>query len=287
MKEPRAVSKITSSAPTLEGAGVHLRRAFGNYEVPFLDPFLLLDDFHSTNPRDYILGFPWHPHRGIETVTYMIRGSVDHGDSMGNSGTIGSGDVQWMTAGSGIIHQEMPRPYDGMMQGFQLWVNLPASKKMMGPRYRGITDKLIPITTPSRGVGIRVIAGKAGRVQGPVRDLVVEAEYLDVDLKTHAEYEHPIRKGNKAFAYVFEGQGFLDPDNRYPVAKENLVIFGDGDHIVSKAGKDGMRFLLVSGKPIGEPVAWRGPIVMNTEKELDIAFEEYWNGKFIKHVSRS
>ncbi|MCJ7463513.1 MAG: pirin family protein, partial [Thermoplasmata archaeon] len=223
---------------------------------------------------------------GIETVTYMIGGSVDHGDSMGNAGTIGSGDIQWMTAGSGIIHQEMPRPYDGMMQGFQLWVNLPSSKKMMGPRYRGITDRLIPITTPSRGVGIRVIAGKAGRVEGPVRDLVVEAEYLDVDLKTHAEFEHQIRKGNRAFAYVFEGQGFFDPDNSYPVANENLVIFGDGDHIVSKAGKNGMRFLLVSGKPIGEPVAWRGPIVMNTEKELDIAFEEYWNGKFIKHVSR-
>ncbi|HEX9908963.1 MAG TPA: pirin family protein [Thermoplasmata archaeon] len=286
MKEPRAVSRILSSRPTLEGAGVHLKRAFGNYEVPLLDPFLLLDDFHSPNPRDYILGFPWHPHRGIETVTYMIRGSVDHGDSMGNVGAIGSGGVQWMTAGSGIIHQEMPRPYDGMMQGFQLWMNLPSSKKMMGPRYRSITDRQIPITTPSRGVGIRVIAGKAGRVEGPVRDLVVEAEYLDVDLKAHTEFEHQIRKGNRAFAYIFEGQGFFDPDNRYLVANENLVIFGDGDHMFSKAGKNGMRFLLVSGKPIGEPVAWRGPIVMNTEKELDIAFEEYWNGKFIKHLSR-
>jgi len=286
MKEPRTVSRILSSRPTLEGAGVHLKRAFGNYEVPLLDPFLLLDDFHSTKPQDYILGFPWHPHRGIETVTYMIRGSVDHGDSMENVGTIGSGDVQWMTAGSGIVHQEIPRPYDGMMQGFQLWVNLPSSKKMMGPRYRGITENQIPITTPSRGVGIRVIAGKTGRVEGPVRDLVIEAEYLDVDLKTHAEFEHSIRKGNRAFAYVFEGQGFFDPDSSYPVANENLVIFGDGDHIVSRAGKDGMRFLLVSGKPIGEPVAWRGPIVMNTEKELEIAFEEYWNGKFIKQVSR-
>jgi redox-sensitive bicupin YhaK (pirin superfamily) len=286
MKEPRTVSRILSSRPTLEGAGVHLKRAFGNYEVPLMDPFLLLDDFHSTDPRDYILGFPWHPHRGIETVTYMIRGSVDHGDSMGNVGRIESGDVQWMTAGSGMIHQEMPRPYDGMMQGFQLWVNLPSSKKMMGPRYRGIMDRQIPITSPSRGVGIRVIAGKAGRVEGPVRDLVVDAEYLDVDLKTHAEFEHSIRKGNRAFAYVFEGQGFFDPDSSYPVANENLVIFGDGDHIVSRAGKVGMRFLLVSGEPIGEPVAWRGPIVMNTEQELDVAFEEYWNGKFIKHVSR-
>lgn len=286
MKEPRPISRIMSSQPTLEGAGVHLRRAFGNYEVPMLDPFLLLDDFHSTNPRDYVLGFPWHPHRGIETVTYMIRGSVDHGDSMGNVGTIGSGDVQWMTAGSGIIHQEMPRRYDGMMQGFQLWVNLPSTKKMMAPRYRGITDKHIPLTTPSRGVGIKVIAGKAGRVEGPVRDLVAETEYLDVDLKIHAEFEHPIRAGNKAFAYVFEGQGFFDTENKYPVASENLVIFGEGDHIVSRAGKNGMRFLLVSGKPIGEPVAWRGPIVMNTEKELNIAFEEYWTGKFIKHAAR-
>lgn len=286
MKEPRAVSRITSSVPTLEGAGVRLKRAFGNYEVPMLDPFLLLDDFHSTDPRDYLLGFPWHPHRGIETVTYMIRGAVEHGDSMGNSGTIGSGDVQWMTAGSGIIHQEMPRSHEGMMQGFQLWVNLPASKKMMGPRYKGIADKHIPITTPSRGVGIRVIAGKAGRVEGPVRNLAVETEYLDIDLKTHAEFEHPIRKGNKTFAYVFEGQGFFDSDNRYPVANENLVIFGDGDHIVSKAGKNGMRFLLVSGKPIGEPVAWRGPIVMNTEKELDFAFDEYWKGTFVKHHTK-
>ena len=285
MKEPRPVQRITSSVPTLEGAGVRLKRAFGSYEVPMLDPFLLLDDFHSSDPRDYLAGFPWHPHRGIETVTYVVRGAIEHGDSMGNGGTIGSGDVQWMTAGSGIIHQEMPRSYTGMMQGFQLWVNLPASKKMMPPRYRGITEKLIPTSTPTRGVGIKVIAGKAARAEGPVRDLVVETEYIDVDMKPHAELEHPIVKGNKAFAYVFEGQGFFDPDNRYPVVAENLVIFGDGDHIISRASKGGMRFLLVSGKPIGEPVAWRGPIVMNTEKELDRAFEEYWGGKFIKQAT--
>jgi len=286
MKEPRPVQRITSSVPILEGAGVRLKRAFGDYEVPMLDPFLLLDDFHSSDPRDYIAGFPWHPHRGIETVTYVVRGAIEHGDSMGNGGTIGSGDVQWMTAGSGIIHQEMPRPYTGLMQGFQLWVNLPASKKMMAPRYRGITEKLIPTSTPTKGVGIKVIAGKAARAEGPVRDLLVETECIDVEMKPHAEFEHPIIKGNKAFAYVFDGRGFFDPDNRYPVAAENLIIFGDGDHIISRTGKVGMRFLLVSGKPIGEPVAWRGPIVMNTEKELDVAFEEYWSGKFIKDATR-
>jgi redox-sensitive bicupin YhaK (pirin superfamily) len=257
-------------------------RAFGYYEVTKLDPFLLLDDFHSADPRDYVAGFPWHPHRGIETVTYMIRGNVDHGDSIGNSGTIGSGDVQWMTAGSGIVHQEMPREYLGMMQGFQLWVNLPASNKMMDPRYRGITRDQVPTSRPTKGVEVKVIAGKVGRVEGPVRDLVVEAEYLDVAVGPGMEFDRAIRNGNSAFAYVFEGQGFFDPSNRGPAGAGSLVMFGDGDQVESKAGRDGMRFLLVSGKPIREPVAWRGPIVMNTEKELDIAFEEYWSGRFIK-----
>lgn len=257
-------------------------RAFGFYEVPRLDPFLMLDDFHSSNPRDYMAGFPWHPHRGIETVTYMIRGDFDHGDSIGNSGTIGSGEVQWMTAGSGIIHQEMPREYRGMMQGFQLWVNLPASNKMMDPRYRGITADKIPSTRTSKGVDVKVIAGKVGRIEGPVKDLVVEVEYLDVSVGPGMEFDHGISKGNSAFAYVFEGQGFFDSSNRGPAGAGSLIMLGDGDQIETKAGKDGVRFLLVSGRPIGEPVAWRGPIVMNTERELDIAFDEYWNGRFIK-----
>ena len=287
MKDIRTVARILTSQPTLEGAGVRLRRAFGYYEVPMLDPFLMLDDFHSSDPRDYMAGFPWHPHRGIETVTYVIRGRIDHGDSIGNSGTIGSGDVQWMTAGSGIVHQEMPKEYTGMMQGFQLWVNLPASDKMMDPRYRGITQAEVPTSKPSKGAEVKIIAGKVGRVEGPVRDLVVEAEYLDVDLRPGTEFEHPIKKGNNAFAYVFEGQGFLDASNRAPAGVGNLAMFGDGDEVSTRAGKDGMRFLLASGKPIREPVAWRGPIVMNTERELDIAYEEYWSGRFLKSVAKS
>lgn len=283
MPEPRLVAAIQSSQPTIEGAGVRLKRAFGYYETPHMDPFLLLDDFHSTDPRDYIAGFPWHPHRGIETVTYVIKGSVDHGDSIGNSGTIGSGDVQWMTAGGGIVHQEMPRVYSGMMQGFQLWVNLPSSNKMMAPRYRGITSEQIQGTSPSRGVEIRVIAGKVGRVEGPVKDLIVEAEYLDVEMKPYAELEHQTRKGWKAFAYVFGHSGSVGPANR-AVEAENLVLFGNGETVSFRAGKDGLRFLLVSGKPIGEPIAWRGPIVMNTERELEIAYEEYWNGTFLRHT---
>lgn len=285
MNEPMPVAVVMTSRQTLEGAGVRVSRAFGYYEAPRLDPFLLLDDFHSADPRDYLAGFPWHPHRGIETVTYMIRGDMDHGDSMGNSGRIGSGDVQWMTAGGGIIHQEMPREYKGTMQGFQLWVNLPAAKKMMEPRYRGITKDQIPTLSPSKGVHIKVLAGKAGRTQGPVKDLVTEVEYLDVETSPQTEFEHSIRKGMRTFAYVFEGEGSFDVDSRNSVGAGNVVVFADGDHIISRAGKSGMRFLLVSGTPIQEPVAWRGPIVMNTERELDIAFEEYWSGKFIKPVS--
>ena len=284
MTEPRPVVSVQSSQPTIEGAGVRLKRAFGYYEAPHLDPFLLMDDFHSADPRDYMAGFPWHPHRGIETVTYVIEGNVDHGDSIGNSGTIGSGDVQWMTAGGGIVHQEMPREYSGTMQGFQLWVNLPASNKMMAPRYRGITKEQIQTSTPSKGVRVKVIAGKVGRVEGPVKDLIVEAEYLDVEMGPYAELDHKTRKGWKAFAYVFGGDGSFDPANRDKVGTENLLVFGNGDSVVSRAGKNGLRFLLVSGKPIGEPIAWRGPIVMNTREELEVAYEEYWSGRFLRHA---
>jgi redox-sensitive bicupin YhaK (pirin superfamily) len=283
MTEMRSVVVVQNSQPTIEGAGVHLKRAFGNYEATQMDPFLLLDDFHSTDPRDYIAGFPWHPHRGIETVTYVIAGNIDHGDSIGNSGTIGTGDIQWMTAGGGIVHQEMPRQYTGMMQGFQLWVNLPASNKMMAPRYRGITREQIKTSTPSKGVAMKVIAGKAGRIEGPVKDLVVEAQYLDVEMAPYAEFEHQTKKGWKEFAYAFGGNGSFGTDNR-AVGAESLVVFGGGDTVTARAGKNGLRFLLVAGKPIGEPIAWRGPIVMNTEKELEVAFEEYWSGRFLKHA---
>jgi redox-sensitive bicupin YhaK (pirin superfamily) len=286
MTDHRPVQIIAESRPTIEGAGVRLKRAFADNLAHRLDPFLLLDDFHSSDPRDYIAGFPWHPHRGIETVTYMISGSVDHGDSMGNRGTIASGDVQWMTAGGGIVHQEMPQDYSGFFQGFQLWVNLPSRNKMIEPRYRGVTGDEIETATPSKGVRVKVIAGRLGRTAGPVKDLVVEAEYVDVDARPNTEYEHAVKKGNTAFAYVFGGSGAFGPDKNATVGAESLIVFGDGDTVVSRAGKNGLRFLLVSGRPIGEPIAWRGPIVMNTQAELDQAYQEYWNGTFLQHRAR-
>ncbi|MFX0188668.1 MAG: pirin family protein [Candidatus Hodarchaeota archaeon] len=271
------------SIPTLEGAGVRLKRAFGNNEVPLLDPFLLLDHFGSDNPDDYLAGFPWHPHRGIETITYMLKGKVEHGDSLGNGGVIESGDVQWMTAGSGIIHQEMPKRTDGFMIGFQLWANLPASHKMMDPRYRDVKKNQIPIVHLDNSVEVKIICGELNGTMGPVQDIVTDPEYLDVRIKPHSEFTHQTKIGHTVFAYIYEGEGFFD-ENRDPIKKvEQLIIFDDGDEInISTDDKD-VHFLLISGKPIGEPVAWYGPIVMNTQEELRIAFEEYRRGTFIKH----
>jgi hypothetical protein len=293
----RKVRKVLKSKPTLEGAGVHLKRAFGWHHVPELDPFLLLDDFHSARPEDYLAGFPWHPHRGIETITYVIEGTVEHGDSMGNTGVISSGDVQWMTAGSGIVHQEMPKGRaDGHLWGFQLWANLPASHKMMKPRYRGIEARDIPevalaeggaAATDVRGGGTRVkiICGEVEGVRGPVRDVVTEPEYIDVSLPPGASFARRVHRGYTAFAYVIEGAGTFQP-NGDPHDHESLVIFDDGDELAVTAGDAGMRFLLVSGKPIGEPIAWWGPIVMNTQEELQLAFDEYDQGTFLKHGKR-
>ena len=282
MNKERAVERILASRPTIEGAGVRLKRAFGYYEVPAFDPFLMLDDFHSENPADYIAGFPWHPHRGIETVTYMIRGTVEHGDTLGNRGTIRSGDVQWMTAGGGILHQEMPQPYTGHMQGFQLWVNLPASHKMMTPRYRDIKSTDIPDVSPKKGVDVKVIAGQFEGTSGPVRDLVVEAEYLDVSMVAGRRFDHATKQGNRVFAYVFEGEALFGHNAINPLGPEHVALLSDGAELTVRTAKSPARFLLVSGPPIGEPVAWRGPIVMNTEQELDLAFREYWSGKFIR-----
>src|SRR6516164_7794038 len=210
MTTVRKITTVWQSKPTIEGAGVHLKRAFGNYEVPQFDPFLLLDDFHSADPAEYLPGFPWHPHRGIETITYVIAGEVDHGDSMGNSGTIGVGDIQWMTAGSGIIHQEMTKGNDaGLMWGFQLWANLPAAQKMMDPRYRGITRDQIPEVTLANGVRVRIICGEVAGVRGPVRDIVIDPEYLDLTVPAHAVFTHPVRRGDTVFAYVVEGEGYF------------------------------------------------------------------------------
>ncbi len=283
MASIRRIRKILKSQPTIEGAGVHLKRAFGYQQVPELDPFLLLDDFHSNNPDKYIKGFPWHPHRGIETITYVLYGKVEHGDSMGNKGTISSGDIQWMTAGSGIIHQEMPKGQeDGLMWGFQLWANLPASHKMMDPRYRDIKSHQVPEINLDGGVNVKIICGQVHGVRGPVQDIVIDPEYLDIRVPSGSRFIHAVRRGHKAFAYVIEGEGYFDQDRDERVGPESLVIFEDGDEVAISTDEKSVRALFVSGKPIGEPVAWHGPIVMNSQEELRIAFEEYENGTFIK-----
>jgi redox-sensitive bicupin YhaK (pirin superfamily) len=281
---PRQVEAILPSRETIEGAGVHLRRAFGYYEVPRLDPFLMLDDFRSQNPAEFVAGFPWHPHRGIETVTYMLDGFVQHEDSMGNKGVIRSGDVQWMTAGNGIIHQEMPKHLDdGKMGGFQLWVNLPADHKMMDPRYQEVKSGVIPQFEAAPGVTVRVVAGEVHGVRGPVRDIVVEPEYLDVQIAPRTAFEHPVKRGHRAFAYILGGRGRFDDESREVVDSENLVLFRDGDRVRIEAMDQPLRFLLISGKPLHEPVAWWGPIVMNNRRELEVAIEEFQNGTFVKH----
>ena len=294
----RLVKRLAKSTPTLEGAGVRLRRAFGFGDTAESDPFLLLDDFRGDNPADYIAGFPWHPHRGIETITYVLAGNVDHGDSLGNSGTIGPGDVQWMTAGSGIIHQEMPHGNDrGQMHGFQLWANLPASLKMTHPRYQDVKSTDIPVVTEDDGTAVRVICGSFWGKKGPVDDVAAEPQYLDVRVPAGKRRSLPVATTRNAFAYVFEGAGrFANASEPQAVKTDvigaaegtyadnrSLVVFDSGDEVTVQAGEQGIRFLLVSGRPLGEPVAWRGPIVMNTNEELRQAFEEYRNGTFLKH----
>ena len=296
----RKIKKVFKAQPVLEGAGVHLRRAMGYKEVPQFDPFLLLDDFRSDHPHEYIKGFPWHPHRGIETITYVLKGDVEHTDSMGNSGVITSGDVQWMTAGSGIIHQEMPQGDEhGAMHGFQLWANLPASHKMMQPRYQEVKQADIPELILDNGTRIRLICGTILHATGPVHDIVVDPEYIDITVPPHAKFSHATKRGYTVFAYVIDGRGFLceerkpfsyevEGENYFDIKRESfvsdrdLVLFDDGDEILAQTEEQPMRFLLISGKPIGEPIAWYGPIVMNTQQELEIAFREFQNGTFIK-----
>jgi quercetin 2,3-dioxygenase len=267
----------------MEGAGVRLKRVFGHSETELMDPFLLLDHFGSENPDDYMKGFPWHPHRGIETITYMIEGKMKHEDSLGNSGTIASGDVQWMTAGSGIIHQEMPQGSQGSMMGFQLWANLPSSNKMMHPRYQEIIDTQIPEVVTDSGARVRIICGKLDGTCGPVSEIVTDPEYMDIIVPAGKEFTHAVKEGHTIFAYVFEGNGYFDQNSEKLIESDHLVLFEDGDQIVAKAGEKQLRFLLVSGMPIGEPIAWYGPIVMNNREELETAFQEYREGTFIKH----
>ncbi|MFX1548320.1 MAG: pirin family protein [Promethearchaeota archaeon] len=284
MRKFREIKRISRSKPTIEGAGVRLKRVFAHQEVKILDPFLLLDDFHSDKPDDYIAGFPWHPHRGIETVTYMIEGKVEHQDSIGNHGIINGGDIQWMTAGSGIIHSEMPAQVDNLLWGFQLWVNLPAKNKMMQPRYQDIPKTLVPEITQNNGVKIRVLSGEINGTKGPVQDIVTNPEYLDITVPPNTKFEHKVKEGYTVFAYCFDGKGYFEPSYDQLVSAEQLIIFSDGDYVQIKGQEDSsVRFLLVSGKPIKEPVAWYGPIVMNTQEELKIAFDEYNRGTFLKY----
>jgi hypothetical protein len=262
---------------TYDGAGVKLTRIFANNEAEQTDPFLLLDHFGSDNPDDYIKGFPWHPHRGIETVTYMLGGTVEHGDTIGNAGTIGPGDIQWMTAGSGIIHQEMPKPSKGMMHGLQLWVNLPAKNKMMEPRYRGILEKEVPVVSVDGGE-VRVIAGTFKNVKGPVRDLMVEIEYLDVRLKKGNSLSHEAKNDHASFCYLMKGSGAFDGTD---LGDKQMILFTEAGRL-SVAARDDIHYVFVTGKRLHEPIAWGGPIVMNTQEELARAFREYEEGTFIK-----
>jgi len=301
MEEKRRIRQVIKSRATVEGAGVHLHRAIGFGPPEQYDPFLLLDDFRSDRPADYAKGFPWHPHRGMETITYVLRGKVEHKDSLGNRGVIGPGDVQWMTAGSGIVHQEMPEgDAQGTMYGFQLWANLPKSNKMMEPRYRGIPSSKIPTVTDPGGASVRVVAGQIAGVTGPVQDVVTSPEYLDVSLPAGKTFSHRTPRGHTVFAYVISGKGvFCDQRDPYSyeavadryigekrdrlISDRHLVSFTDGDSVTVSAEGEPVRFLLISGRPIREPIAWYGPIVMNTQEELRTAFEELEKGAFIKH----
>jgi len=279
----RPVRRITESKPAMEGAGVRLHRAFGFGDTSDFDPFLLLDDFRNDIPEDYMAGFPWHPHRGIETITYVLAGTVEHGDSMGNHGTIGAGDVQWMTAGSGIIHQEMPKGDEaGRMHGFQLWANLPSSLKMTPPRYQEVKAASIPEVTDDDGTRVRVVCGDYRGIKGPVEGVAAAPIYLDVSVPPGDRKTLLVESMRNVFAYVFEGSGNFSGQPPSHAENRSLVLFGEGDKLTVEAGEDGIRFLLVSGIPLKEPVAWRGPIVMNTQEQLRQTFEELERGTFLR-----
>src|SRR5256886_2219396 len=296
----RPIKRIVQSQPTIEGAGVRLRRAFGFGDTKEFDPFLLFDDFRNENPEDYLAGFPWHPHRGIETITYVLAGTVNHGDSLGNKGALGAGDVQWMTAGSGIIHQEMPKgdPH-GRMHGFQLWANLPAALKMTPPRYQEVKQNDVPVRTEDDGTQARLVCGHFWGMTGPVDGIAADPIYVDVSVPPGKRKTLPVETTRNAFAYVFagggkfcnasgplavptEGIGWADTTPPETADNRSLVLFDRGDEVTVQAGDRGIRFLLVSGKPLEEPVAWYGPIVMNTQEQLRQAFEELEQGKFLK-----
>lgn len=281
MKKQRTVIKSFTATPVTEGAGVRLKRVFGNMRDNATDPFLLLDNFGSDNPKDFVAGFPWHPHRGIETVTYMLEGEVEHEDSLGNKGTIGSGDVQWMTAGSGIIHQEMPKDTGVAMRGFQLWVNLPAKSKMTAPRYRDIRSGEIPVYT-EEGMTVKIICGKYGSIKGPVSDIEVDVEYMDFEIGRDKTKTISTNNEHNSIIYVFEGSASFGENEKGQYNSGQLLLFSSGEEIKVAAGSEGVRFLYIAGKPLNEPVAWYGPIVMNTREEIETAFREISDGTFLK-----
>jgi quercetin 2,3-dioxygenase len=280
MNQVRQIQQVVEPQVVMEGAGVRLRRSIAGRALDYLDPFLLFDHFGSDNPADYLPGFPMHPHRGIETVTYMLAGKVTHRDSLGNAGTIGVGDVQWMTAGRGIMHEEMPQPVNAKMAGFQLWVNLPAKLKMTRPRYQEYLAASIPEAALPGGVRIRVVAGEADGVRGPVTEIAAEPTYLDIRLPAGVTYAHLVPRGHTAFGYLFEGAAVFGSGD-HPLAGPKLVVFGDGDVVQARAADEGARFLLVSGKPLGEPIARYGPFVMNTRQEIMQALADLQNGTFV------
>jgi quercetin 2,3-dioxygenase len=299
----KPIKSITQPQRVVDGAGVDIYRVFGHGETALTDPFLMLDHLQNTNPSSYMAGFPWHPHRGIETISYVIQGGMDHEDSMGNKGSLGPGDIQWMTAGSGIIHQEMPHKLEEpVFHGFQLWSNLPSEKKMMDPRYQDIPSGEIPEVYEDDGTMARVITGNFWGKTGPVTGIVTDPQYLDITVPPHRERRFKLPLGQNAFAYVFEGSGFFfdasqpvpvqteyvsetgisDAVQSHPVENRNLILFDTGDEIKVKTRESGIRFLLVSGQPLKEPIAWHGPIVMNSREELVQAFDEYSKGTFLK-----
>jgi len=283
--KPRQVKDVIEPQFVVEGAGVRLRRSIATRRLDYLDPFLLFDHFGSDNPDDYLAGFPMHPHRGIETVTYMMAGLVDHKDSLGNSGTVGAGDVQWMTSGSGIMHEEMPRPKEGKMYGFQLWVNLPAKLKMSRPRYQDVPSARIPVVAREDGVRVRVIAGEVDGVRGAVTEIYADPEYLDVSVPAGRSFAQHVPEGHAAFAYVFEGEGVFGDDGNgggRKVPAPRLAVFRDGDGVIVHAEDVPVRFLLLSGKPLNEPIARYGPFVMNTKEEIAQALEDLRNGTFVR-----
>ena len=282
MASIREVAKVIHGQPARDGAGVKLTRMFSRDEAELLDPFLMLDHFGSDRPEDYIAGFPMHPHRGIETVTYMLDGYVDHKDSLGNHGTIGPGDVQWMTAGSGVLHEEMPQESKGWMQGLQLWVNLPKANKMMPPRYREIKKEDIPVFDLGNGSNIKVIAGESQGLVGPVKDLVVDVKYLDMSLGPRTFLEHEMPAERNGFVMVYEGELIIGDKHPKTVPAGSVAVFGPGDMYRLGTGRRTAKFILASAKPLKEPIAWGGPIVMNTREELDLAFSELKAGAFIK-----